>query len=241
MPEIPLYKSVRKEMLERLARGEWKPGDCLPSELDLAQRFGVSISTIRAAIAELDASRILVKRQGKGTFVAAHDIHTERYFLSSIYDKSGTKVIPIRKVLSVEKARGDKEAIRELQLEARDKTLVFNVKAMLNSGDVPVAYMQLILPAWLFPKFRASDLRSQDNLYTIFQRRHGVTVVRMEETVSAAVADAVVAKHLAIKAGAPVLRVDRISYSFNDVPVEIRRRTFDGIRHYYSYKQERVE
>jgi len=241
MSEAPLYKSVRRQILEGLARGEWKPGDCLPSEPDLAKRFGVSISTVRAALGELDTGRILVKRQGKGTFVATHDIHTQRYFLSSIYDTAGTKIIPAREVLAVDKVRADKTVIRDLQLEKRDSKSVFNVRAMLKCGSAAVAYMHVVLPAWLFPRFRASDLRGEENLYTIFQRVHGVTVLRMEETVSAGVADSVVAKRLRIKTGAPVLRVDRISYSFNDVPVELRRRTFDGTRHYYSYKQNRVE
>lgn len=241
MSEVPLYKVVRKQILERLARGEWKPGDCLPSEPELAKRFGVSISTIRAALAELDSGRILVRRQGKGTFVAAHDLHTERYQLSSIYDRAGTKIFPSRDVISVEKSRADKSTIRQLQLEGRDSVSVFNIKAMLKCASDAVGYMHLILPVWLFPRFRASDLRSDENLYTIFQRVHGVTVLRMEETVSAAVADAPVAKHLGIKRNAPILRVDRISYSFNSVPVELRQRSFDGTRHQYSYKQEHVE
>lgn len=188
---MPLYKSVRKAILDRLAQGEWKPGECIPSEADLAKRFGVSISTIRATVIELDASRLLLKRQVKGTFVATHDIHTERYFLSSIYNTAGTKIIPVRKVLSAEKAKADKIIARELQLEKRDSRLVLHVKALLNCESAAVGYMHLILPVWLFPRFRTSDLSNDANLYTIFQRVHGVTVLRMEETVSAGIANSV--------------------------------------------------
>src|SRR5690349_8982230 len=65
----PLYKQVRASLVDSLCRGEWKPGDALPNERSLAERYGVGVATIRAAIGELAAMHVLVRRQGKGTFV----------------------------------------------------------------------------------------------------------------------------------------------------------------------------
>lgn len=68
----PLYKEVKLRLTRGLAAGEWKPGEAIPSEARLAERFNVSIGTIRKAIDELVAERILVRQQGRGTFVASH-------------------------------------------------------------------------------------------------------------------------------------------------------------------------
>src|SRR5215216_1631155 len=68
----PLYKEVKIRLTRGLAAGEWKPGEAIPSESKLAERFNVSIGTIRKAIDELVADRILLRQQGRGTFVATH-------------------------------------------------------------------------------------------------------------------------------------------------------------------------
>ena len=67
---VPMYKQVLKVLSDRIASGEWKTGDKLPSETSLMQEFGVSRITIRAAIAELAEDGVLARSQGKGTFVA---------------------------------------------------------------------------------------------------------------------------------------------------------------------------
>src|SRR5687767_4247405 len=60
----PLYREVTRRLLDCLARGEWTPGATLPTERELAQRFGVAVSTIRAGVAQLTATGVLVRRQG---------------------------------------------------------------------------------------------------------------------------------------------------------------------------------
>src|SRR5574343_1551559 len=69
----PLYRQIKDLILKSLEAGEWQPGDAIPSESELAVRFNVSQGTVRKAIAEMAAENLLVRRQGKGTFVATHD------------------------------------------------------------------------------------------------------------------------------------------------------------------------
>ena len=71
---LTLYKEVKRQMLESLASSEWAPGDAIPSEKLLCQRFGVSIGTLRKAIDELVAENLLIRHQGRGTFVALHNL-----------------------------------------------------------------------------------------------------------------------------------------------------------------------
>ena len=68
----PLYQQIKALVLQSLQSGEWKPGEAIPSEMDLAARFKVSQGTVRKAIDELATENLLVRRQGKGTFVATH-------------------------------------------------------------------------------------------------------------------------------------------------------------------------
>src|ERR687889_621769 len=68
----PLYQQIKGLILQSLQAGEWKPGESIPSEMDLAARFRVSQGTVRKAIDELAAENLVVRRQGKGTFVATH-------------------------------------------------------------------------------------------------------------------------------------------------------------------------
>ena len=68
----PLYQQIKDLILQSLQTGEWKPGEAIPSEMDLAARYRVSQGTVRKAIDELSADNLLIRRQGKGTFVATH-------------------------------------------------------------------------------------------------------------------------------------------------------------------------
>ena len=69
----PLYRQIKNLILQALENGEWRPGDVIPSEMELAVRFNVSQGTVRKAIDELSAENLLLRRQGKGTFVASHN------------------------------------------------------------------------------------------------------------------------------------------------------------------------
>src|SRR5919107_1676673 len=75
----PLYQQIKGLILQSLQAGEWKPGEAIPSEMDLAARFRVSQGTVRKAIDELASENLLVRRQGKGTFVSTHAEQHVRY------------------------------------------------------------------------------------------------------------------------------------------------------------------
>ena len=68
----PLYAQVREHLVERIRSGEWKPGQLIPNEFEIAAEFGVSQGTARKAISELAAEGLVLRRQGRGTFVVEH-------------------------------------------------------------------------------------------------------------------------------------------------------------------------
>jgi len=87
----PLYQQIKELILQSLQGGEWKPGEAIPSEMDLAARFRVSQGTVRKAIDELAADNLVIRRQGKGTFVATHAEQHVRYRFLKLMPDSGDR------------------------------------------------------------------------------------------------------------------------------------------------------
>lgn len=238
----PLYREVRRRILESLAAGEWQPGDRLPNEAQLARRFGVAVSTIRAGVQELSDAGLLIRRQGKGTFVARHDVERAQFRFSNVYGPDSEKLVTRREITDVRKVAATPPIRALFGLERSGSGYVHHVSAILLEGDAPVAAMELFLPAEKFRDLRRSHLQqTSENLYAVYQREFGVTVVRMEEKVQAHIATRKLAKALKLKAGHPILCVERIAYTYNDVPVEVRRRLYEGTRHYYRFLHDRLD
>ena len=237
----PLYLVVKRRILERLAAGEWRPGDRLPTEPELAGRFGVALSTVRAGLADLSSAGIVVKRQGKGNFVATHDLAHQQFRYQHVCASDGAKLSTHRKVLSLRKARAGTETRKLLALPT-DAQEVLEMRAALEADGKTVALMELILPFTLFRGADRAELEGgEENLYSYYQREFDVTVVRMQERVSACVADMAMGKALGVKKGNPLLLVERIAYTYGNRPVEIRRRLYEGTRHHYLYTHDELD
>ncbi len=230
----PLYKQVEQRILQCLAEGEWKPGDQLPTESQLAERFGVAVFTIRAGIGELAASNILVRKQGKGTFVARHSKLRQRYQFSHIHDRNGRQILPDRELLSFAKGVASPEEAVRLELPSNGSAAVLRLNMVsVDEGQI-VATLDITVPARMFSKLTATAVRkAQENLYAAYQDECGVNVIRIEEHVHAALSTAAEAKALKIRSGSPVLRVERTAYTYRNVPVEFRTRVFDASKYHY--------
>ena len=222
---VPLYKEVEREILECLSRGDWKPGDRLPSEPELAERFGVAVFTIRAGIQRLVDSGILLRRQGKGTFVALHRARPLRNQFLRIFNNDGAKANWDRDLVSIHKARApdDVAAILKLGESAADRAVYELVFVLRKEGRV-LAFLESSMSAKCFGTVTGDAFHDNgDNLYAVFQERFGVNVIRIEERVRAAKAGESGAHWLGIDAAEPVLHIERVAFTFNDVPVELRR------------------
>ena len=240
--EAPLYKEVRRSLLQCLAKGEWKPGERLPAEPELAARFGVAIPTVRAGVANLVDAGVLIRRQGKGTFVARHDSTAQEFRFSNILNARNENISTRRTNVTMRKVKADADISRLFGAELGDAGLVYRIDAVLEADAKPAGLMDLRLPLPLFAKLAKGDLeQSADNLYSVYQRVCGVTVLRMEERVYSRTADKDLAKALQVKIGHPIMVVDRLAYTFDDRPVEIRRRYFEGHEHQYSFTHNRLD
>ena len=228
----PLYKQIKELLLDGLRGGEWRPGDAIPSEIELAALYRVSQGTVRKAIDELAADNLLVRRQGKGTFVASHGEPRVRFRFLRLAPDAGGPVAAERKLLDFRRARASAETARLLELRTGDSMIVLT-RLLLFSGD-PVVVEEVWLPAGLFRGLTAAAITEHKGaLYNLFETQYGTRMVRAEEKLKARSADAETAKLLAVEPGHALLEVERLSYTYGDRPVEWRRGLYKTDRHFY--------
>jgi GntR family transcriptional regulator len=122
----PLYQQIKSLILQALQAGQWKPGDLIPSEIELAGRFRVSQGTVRKAIDELAAEHLLVRRQGRGTFVATHAEQQVQYrFLRLVPDAAdaASQGPAERRIIDCKRLRAPADVARTLGLRTGDAVL----------------------------------------------------------------------------------------------------------------------
>lgn len=228
----PLYRDVKRLLVQSIAAGEWPPGVALPSEARLAERFNVSIGTLRKAIDELVAERMVVRQQGRGTFVATHGQSRLLFHFFHIVPRGGEKQYPKTRTLSFRRGRAEPGEAPKLGLVPGDPVLRIRNLLMLQSE--PVILDDLVLPQRLFPDLTEKVFTSRDNtIYHLYQTRYGINVLRTSERLSATLADAQLAGVLGVKKGAPLLQINRTALSYHDIAVELRRSLVNTEKHEY--------
>ena len=218
----PLYQQVKETLVARLGRGDWAPGASLPSEMDLAAEFGVSQGTVRKAIDALAAENLLVRRQGRGTFVSTHDEAVAQFRFLRIRPNHGDPKQPESKVLSVAKLRAPADVAAQLQLKSSDSA--FLVKRLLSFDAKPTVFDEIWLAATRFKGLSLDRINAYNGpLYGLFESEFKTRMVRCEERLRALPAERDEAQALAIEVGDAVLVVERVSFGYDDEPVEVRK------------------
>jgi len=229
----PLYLQI-KALLERsLEHREWGPGKAIPSELELAGRFGVSQGTVRKAIDALAADNLVVRRQGKGTFVATHTEERASMFrFLRIRRNDGRDEYPASRLVDIRRGKASAESARLLLLRPGDPLLV--LRRVLEWEGEPVVLDEITLPAALFRGLtRAKYEAYHGSMYGFFETQFGVRMLKAQERLSAIAADAATAAILGVAAGSPLLAVDRVTLTYGDRPVEVRRGLCATRAHHY--------
>ena len=228
----PLYQQIKALVMSALQSGEWGPGEAIPSEIELAARFKVSQGTVRKAIDELAAENLLVRRQGKGTFVATHAEERVQFRFLRLTADDGVAPAMTRRLIDCKRQRAPAEIARALRLSASDP--VIRVRRVLAAQGRPVVLDDIWLPAQLFKGLTAQRLSEHRGpMYGLFETGFGVRMIRAEEKIRAVSADAASAEWLAVPSGAPLLSVERLSLTYGDTPVELRRGLYTTASHYY--------
>jgi GntR family transcriptional regulator len=229
---MPLFRAVRRSLLRAIEAGSVAPGQALPSESELGATFGVSVGTVRKAVDDLVAEHILVRRQGRGTFVATHNSDRFLFQFFHIERCDGLREAPQVELLSFERTRLDEEAAAALQLKPGEPALQVDNRLRLQGR--PVVHDRLILPAALFRGLTEKRMRERPStIYHLYQTEFGITVVRAHERLRAVGADRTAARVLGVAPGAPVMQVRRVAIALGGQAVEWRVSTVLSTQHDY--------
>lgn len=215
----PLYAQVKDSLVRRLIDGAWQPGQLIPSELELAREIGVSQGTIRKALDAMTAENLLVRRQGRGTFVAQPEESRILFQFFRLVPDSGDRSFPTSVVVdrTVAKPGVDERAALGLS----DDASVFRFRRIRTVDGRPMIAETISLSADRFLGFEAlADI--PNNVYRLYSERWGITIGRASEKLKAVSADADDARRLGCQEGTPLLQIERTAYDLANRPVELR-------------------
>lgn len=217
----PLYRQVKQLLLQRVVSGSWKPGGILPSEAKLAEEFNVSQGTVRKALEEMAAEHVVVRHQGKGTFVTARGVGQPVHFFSMT--NAAHEPLDERVTLSLNHEIVPASRLEQEILQTAPGSKVIHVYRVRAINGVPVFYDEMILANDVFPSFMDHlEGVPRANYYVIMEKVYGIMASRAEEWLSAVAAESREAEALKIEVGAPLLKMERISCSLDGKPVELR-------------------
>ena len=231
----PLYQQIKGLILQSLQSGEWKPGEAIPSEMDLAARYRVSQGTVRKAIDELATDNLVVRRQGKGTFVATHAEQQVQFrFLKLVPDSGmpGSEGPAQREIIDCRRARASADIARVLGLRSGDAVL--QARRVLSFAGTPTILEDIWLPAAPFKGLTAERLTNYHGpMYALFETEFNVRMVRAEEKIRAEPATDGRELLLKVEHGTPLLSVERIAYTYQNMAMELRRGYYRTDTHHY--------
>lgn len=228
----PLYRQIKTLITQSLVTGEWRPGDLIPSEIELASRFSVSQGTVRKAIGELAHQNLLVRQQGKGTFVASHSEERSKFPYLRITPDRGPLDELTAKLLDCRKVKLDAASGKKLGLAAGAS--VFLITRVMSISAKKAVYEEIRLPATRFKGLSTQTIeRHHCMLYSMYETDFDIRILHVEEQIKAQGAERPAAGHLGVTEGTPLLVIERVAYTYADKAVELRRSYCSTREHHY--------
>ncbi len=204
---IPLYYQLSQQLEDAIQNGTLKPGDRIDTEVEIAERFGLSRPTVRQAIQELVSKGLLVRRRGVGTQVV-HSQLRRAVELTSLYDDlARASHKPMTRLLKLAPVPASGQVASALNIE--EGTEVVYLERLRLDDDEPLSIMHNWLPADL-ATFQAADLES-NGLYELM-RRVGVQMRIANQRIGAKAATSAEARLLGVRAGFPLLTMERTTF-----------------------------
>ena len=215
----PLYRQVYDIVVRRVVQGVWKPGEALPSEQALARELGVSQGTMRKVLDALTSEKLLERRQGKGTFIAENTQERALFRFFRMARPGGERMTPTRgeETVRVRASRAIEQA--KLGLARGDKVIEIERTRLVDGR--PAIREQIVVPVALFPGLEKRG-PLPNTLYSLYQTEYGINIVSAQEELRAVAATAEDTTHLGVAAGEPILLIDRVATSLQDLKVEWR-------------------
>ena len=225
----PTYILVKESIQKKIQSGELVPGDALPSERTLAERFGLSRMTVRAALSELVSAGALYREQGRGTFVSARKMKQSNIASFSETVKAmgfepSTKIVEFSVTLPPQDIAG----------KLMVSTKVYRALRLRLADDIPVAIEEVFLPLNIAPGLKLIDLKS--SLYKLINETFGRNIGSADSSVSAMHPSAKQQEYLRIDRNTPVLKIDSLYFSVSGEPLYYERALYRADMYEYNIR-----
>ena len=228
---VPLHHQVYLDLREAFAAGEWRTGDRLPAERELAARYGCSLITVRRALDELSREGRLERAPGRGTFVTEPPIIRDIAARAGFADEMRARGLqPYAEIVTAGIVAAPPVIAAALGLGAG--ALVHSLERVRGADGVPLLLEHAYLSADRFPGLLDEDFTVR-SLYETLATRYGLPVARTRETIAAAAPRAREARLLGLVTRRPVLRLEGTAYARRDVPLEYGRTVVSSERARY--------
>ena len=236
---IPFYAQVMNTIKDLIERDIWKPTDQIPREIDLCELFDVSRTVIRQAIKELTHEGLLIRKKGKGTFVAEKKITGSlvQELTGSFADMAAQGLTLISKVLEQSIITPTSKIASYLQIGSAET--VIKITRLRFVKDEAIVLVTTYLPHTICPGLENVDLRQQ-SLYEVLATQHDLHIERGVRTIEAIEASSEEAELLGVADGSPLMLINSISYLTDGTPIEYYRAVHRGDRSRFQVQLVRI-
>jgi len=217
----PLYAQVRDMLVQRIDSGQWRPGELIPNEFQLATEYNVSQGTIRKALIALEADKLIDRQQGKGTYVAQHTSENSLFHFFRMVGLNDERLTPTSQALSQTLVRATRDMAARLEIpQGTALHCVTRIRTLLGR---PAIHERIYVPRQLMPSLKITlGQVMDDEMYVIYQQIFGVTIAQASERLSAVAATRDQGKLLGVETGTPLLEITRIGRNVGKAAVELR-------------------
>jgi GntR family transcriptional regulator len=227
--KLPLYQQLYDILRGELTRGQWKPGDMLPAESELMQRYGISRITVRQVLDMLARDGLIYRQQGRGTFVAHPTIEqTQVRIVSFTEDMHQRGFRPGTEVLEAGLVPATADIAAKLAVEPGE--VLAHLRRLRLADDEPMSIEDAYLVHRYFPGVLSGDYTISPLRRTL-EEKYGVRLVRAKQVLRAVMAPSTLARLLSVRQSAALLFIERVSFSAQGVPVEFLRIHYRGDRY----------
>lgn len=225
---IPLYYQLKEKLTQTIQTGELPIGSLVPSERELSELYGISRMTVRQALGELVKDGLLVREQGKGTFVAEPKINQGLLKLTSFSEEMKSRGMkPASRVQAIYVQEAAHPVSTALGLTHETRVVVF--ERLRLADDKPMAFEVSHLPLARFPELDKQNLNSS-SLYELLEQKYNVSINCARQSIEVGFPNALESKSLGIHGKSPVILIERITYDTNNEPYEFVKSVYRGDR-----------
>ncbi|KEO83466.1 GntR family transcriptional regulator [Tumebacillus flagellatus] len=228
---IPLYYQLKEKLSNAILQGELQPGALLPSERELSDHYAISRMTVRQALGEMVKEGLLVREQGKGTFVAEPKFNQGLLKLTSFSEDMRNRGLkPDSRILSVTVQEATPAVAAELRIGAEMNRQLIVFERVRLADNKPMAYETSHLPLHRFPELENETLHST-SLYKLLEEKYGLVIRYARQAIEVGLSRPTESDILGIPSGSAVLLIERTTFDADDEPIEYVKSVYRGDRY----------